>query len=325
MRLILAILVAVVTFALLALLLKIRERDRNEISERLAYASGQLHRQRTGRGGPRQRQSSGAAKFLAMVKESATRLQQLQKKNSFDLKMQQADWPLLGTEFEVILLLLGILLGILAFAMTLKPVMGLAGAAGGVLLGIIYLDIHIKRRRAAFTNQLGDMLSTIANAMRAGFSFLQAFEVVAREMDAPASREVQKVMNEINVGSTMDVALNNMQQRVQSSDFQLIVTAVLIQRQVGGNLAQILDTISDTIRERIRMKGEVKALTAQGRASGVVLAALPPGLGLMINTMDPNYLKPLFNDPTGQKLLVMGIVMELLGFYVINRIVDIKL
>ena len=168
------------------------------------------------------------------------------------------------------------------------------------------------------------MLTMVANALRAGFSFMQAFELIAREMDAPIGREVQKVVNEVNVGVTLETALENMQKRVESPDFELVVTAVLIQRQVGGNLAQILDTISGTIQERVRMRREVMALTAQGRMSGIVLALLPVALGVFLTTVSPDYMRPLFEETTGQIAIGVAVVMEIIGFLVIRKIVDIK-
>ena len=241
-----------------------------------------------------------------------------------DMKMQQADWPLLGSEYEVMLVIFGALCGIITLAATLKPWIALAAGLAGVIVGLMFLDIYIKRRQKAFTNQLGDMLTMVANALRAGFSFMQAFELIAREMDAPIGREVQKVVNEVNVGATLETALENMQKRVESPDFELVVTAVLIQRQVGGNLAQILDTISETIQERIRMRREVMALTAQGRASGIILAAIPPGLAGLLSMLNPNYLKPLIEEPIGQMCIVGAIVLEIIGYITIQRIVNIK-
>ena len=153
---------------------------------------------------------------------------------------------------------------------------------------------------------------------------MQAFELIAREMDAPIGREVQKVVNEVNVGATLETALENMQKRVESPDFELVVTAVLIQRQVGGNLAQILDTISETIQERIRMRREVMALTAQGRMSGMVLGALPIVLAGILMFVNPDYLKPLIEETVGQIAVLGAIILEIVGFVVIRKIVDIK-
>ena len=125
-------------------------------------------------------------------------------------------------------------------------------------------------------------------------------------------------------GNIVQPALDNMQKRVNSPDFELVVTAVVIQRQVGGNLAQILDTISDTINNRVRMRREIMTLTAQGRASGVVLALMPGGVGVIMSLVNPAYLRPLFEEPVGQACVAGAIVMEIIGYFVIQRIVNIK-
>ena len=203
--------------------------------------------------------------------------------------------------------------------------MFIAGALAGILMGLGLLGLRIRRRRKKFTNQLGDMLTMVANALRAGFSFMQAFELISREMDAPMGREVQLVVNEVNLGNTLESALDNMQRRVASPDFELVVTAVLIQRQVGGDLASILDTISETIAERVRMRREVMTLTAQGRASGWVLVIIPFALSGVIYVISPGYLDPLLTTEIGHVFIAGAVLLELIGIVVIRRIVDIKI
>ena len=305
MRFLLASLVTILCMAFFLLLLRIKAREHKNIVNRMEYFSGSAVKLRQ----QQLRQKRGAAvkgKFRDTVHRMAIKLQNIQKENRMDFKMQQADWPLLGSEYEVMLVIFGVLCGIITLAATLKPWIALAAGLAGVML------------------ELGDMLTMVANALRAGFSFMQAFELIAREMDAPIGREVQKIVNEVNVGATLDTALENMQKRVESPDFELVVTAVLIQRQVGGNLAQILDTISGTIQERIRMRREVMALTAQGRMSGVVLALLPIALGAFLCTVSPDYMRPLFEETTGRIAIGVAIVMEIIGYVVIRKIVDIK-
>lgn len=324
MRFLLAILVTILCLAFFLLLLRIKAREHKNIVNRMEYFSGsavKLRQQQL----RKKRSAAMKGKFRDVVHRIAMKLQSIQKENRMDMKMQQADWPLLGSEYEVMLVIFGVLCGIITLAATLKPWIALAAGLAGVILGLMFLDIYIKRRQKAFTNQLGDMLTMVANALRAGFSFMQAFELIAREMDAPIGREVQKVVNEVNVGATLDTALENMQKRVESPDFELVVTAVLIQRQVGGNLAQILDTISGTIQERIRMRREVMALTAQGRLSGIVLGVLPIALAGILMLINPNYLKPLFEETAGQIAMIGAIVFEVIGFFVIRKIVDIKI
>ena len=321
MKAILAVLITVLSFGLLVGLLSIRSRAKKEhaMTERLNYFAG-VQQDRS-----QKQQLTPKAVLYNCIEGLAKALGRLQQGRRIELLMQQADWPIRGTEFEAILLLWGGLVGLITFLVTLKGAMFFAGLLAGILLGMALLGLRIRRRRKKFTNQLGDMLTMVANALRAGFSFMQAFELIAREMDAPMGREVQLVVNEVNLGNTLESALDNMQRRVASPDFELVVTAVLIQRQVGGDLASILDTISETIAERVRMRREVMALTAQGRASGWVLAAIPVALFAILYMMSPSYLSPLIDTEIGRMFMIGALVLEVIGFFVIQRIVDIKI
>lgn len=325
MRIMISVAVSVLVFALLMMFIRIRMRQHTELVNRMEYFSGAAMRLRQQELRGQRKGAVAKDRFRNFVQRAAAWVRKIQHSgNSMDFKMQQADWPILGSEFEVMLAIFGSLCAAVALAATLEPLWALLALLGGVLLGLMFLNIYIKRRQKAFTNQLGDMLTMVANALRAGFSFMQAFELIAREMDAPIGREVQKVVNEVNIGIDLETALDNMQKRVNSKDFELVVTAVVIQRQVGGNLAQILDTISETIQERVRMRREVMSLTAQGRASGMVLTALPIVVGFILNLINPTYLQPLFTEPLGRVSIVAGIVLEIIGYIVINKIVDIK-
>lgn len=319
MKALLAILITVFCFALLLGLLSIRSREDRVMTERLNYFAG-------GEQAQRQKQKlTPKALLYNCIEGIANGLGRLQQGKRIELMMQQADWPIRGTEFEAILLLWGGLVGLITFLVTLKGAMFFVGALVGVLMGMALLGLRIRRRRKKFTNQLGDMLTMVANALRAGFSFMQAFELISREMDAPMGREVQLVVNEVNLGNTLEYALDNMQRRVASPDFELVVTAVLIQRQVGGDLASILDTISETIAERVRMRREVMTLTAQGRASALVVSCIPIGLAAAVSILNPNYLKPLIETELGRMFIVAAVILQLIGFIVIHRIVDIEI
>lgn len=321
MKPLLAVLVAALCFGLLVGLLSIRSRAKKEhaMTERLNYFAG-VQQDRS-----QKQQLTPKTVLYNCIEAIAKALGRLQHGRRIELLMQQADWPIRGTEFEAILLLWGGLVGLITFLVTLKGAMFFAGALAGILMGLALLGLRIRRRRKKFTNQLGDMLTMVANALRAGFSFMQAFELIAREMDAPMGREVQLVVNEVNLGNTLESALDNMQRRVASPDFELVVTAVLIQRQVGGDLASILDTISETIAERVRMRREVMTLTAQGRASGWVLVIIPFALSGVIYVISPGYLDPLLTTEIGHVFIAGAVLLELIGIVVIRRIVDIKI
>lgn len=247
------------------------------------------------------------------------------KYNSLDLKMQQAGLPLLGAEFRTLVLLVGAAGGLLTILLTMDPMGFVLGFGVSVIMCFLLVNLRISRRRTAFANQLGDMLTMIANALRAGFSFMQALEHIANEMDDPVKTEVRRVVREVSMGLTLEEALENMGTRLKSTDFDLVIAAVLIQRQVGGNLAQILDTISATINERLRMRREINTLTVQGKMSGVILAALPLVLAGILSFISPGYLDPMLNDPIGQMALVVIVVLDVMAFVVIRSIMDIDL
>lgn len=319
MKALLAILITVFCFALLLGLLSIRSRSNKEhaMTERLNYFAGVQQAPRE------QAKLTPKAVLYRCIESIANGLGRLQQGKRIELMMQQADWPIRGTEFEAILLLWGGLVGLVTFLVTLKGAMFFVGVLVGIVMGFALLGLRIRRRRKKFTNQLGDMLTMVANALRAGFSFMQAFELISREMDAPMGREVQLVVNEVNLGNTLESALDNMQRRVASPDFELVVTAVLIQRQVGGDLASILDTISETIQERIKMRREVLTLTAQGRMSGWVLVVMPFAMAGFLSFSNPDYLKPLIETEIGHICIAIAVISELLGILCIQKIVDI--
>ncbi|MDD7055704.1 MAG: type II secretion system F family protein [Selenomonadaceae bacterium] len=328
MRALIALLVMVGSFLICYAIIHAQQQKEKQLVEKLENFS-HLHQPARQRRQTPQTRSQAKAQLrehaFAFVRRLAQNWQGIHlKKVDYDLKMQQAGWPLLGKEFQMGLLVLAVIGAVLLGVMLLQPVWALVGAASGVLLGLMLMNIAIARRQKAFANQLGDMLTMTSNALRAGFSFMQAVEMISREMDDPIGGEFAEVMREMRLGASLEKALVAMTQRVQSKDFELVVTAVLIQRQVGGNLAQILDTISETVEDRIRMRREIKSLTAQGRASGVVLAAIPPGLAVILSTINPDYLQPLLTEDLGHIAIAGAIVMEIIGFYVINRIVNIE-
>ena len=182
----------------------------------------------------------------------------------------------------------------------------------------------ISLRRKKFNSQIADALVLIASSLRSGYSFMQAIEMVSREMQPPISEEFYRVLREINLGVTTDEAMNHMAERINSVDLDLVVTAVLIQRQIGGNLTEILDNIANTIRERVKIAGHIRTLTAQGRMSGVIISLLPIALGAVITLLSPGYIMPLFTQPIGQGMIIAAVISEFIGIMLIRNIVNIK-
>lgn len=189
-----------------------------------------------------------------------------------------------------------------------------------------YLRARYYRR---FEDQLSDTLMLMANGLRAGFSFLQSMEMVSRESPPPISDEFGRVVQEISVGVPINDALQNLANRVESMELNLMVTAVVIQREVGGGLAEILETISEVISERMRIRREIKVLTTQGRMSGLILVLLPVGIGLAIHVLSrapgqPSFIEPLLYDVRGQVMLGIAVLLQMLGAFFIMRIVSIR-
>ena len=304
---------------ILILLLEYRSRNRRALARRMRYYAGDMDKPES----KTKEQKTLTERLMGLLRSGGRLLSNIRHARGLDSKMQKAGIPLLGTEFLLLLGISFVLTIILAFIVSKKLYVGFMVAIVVVLAEWIYVLLKIDRRETAFTNQLGDCLMMVANAMRAGFSFLQAMELVSKEMEPPISEEFKHVMRDIGLGASVERALDDMDKRVSSPDFSLVVTAVLIQQQVGGDLAHILDTISDTIQDRIRMRREVRTLTAQGRMSGWVLAALPFALGAFISVVNPSYIEPLFTERVGQMAIAFGVVMVLIGFFVIQRIVDI--
>lgn len=204
------------------------------------------------------------------------------------------------------------------------PFVIFAGVIGWVTPGII-LKRRIKKRNKYLNEQLCDAVNMLSNSLKAGYSFFQAIDTVANEMSGPISEEFTILQKEISFGIPVENAMDNLVKRVCSDDLELLVTAVLIQRQVGGNLSEVLDNISSTIRDRIRLKAEVKTVTSQGRMSGLIISILPVALGGILFLINPGYIGLLFTNPIGIGILIYSAFMELIGIYCINRIVKIEL
>jgi len=204
------------------------------------------------------------------------------------------------------------------------------GIVGGVIGGFapnVYVGFRKGGRIKAFDNQLGDTLSLLVNALRSGYSVLQAMEAVSKELSPPVSVEFRRVVQEVQLGLPMETALDHLLDRINSEDLDLVVTAMNIQREVGGNLAEILDVISHTIRERIRIKGEIEVLTSQGMATGYAITFMPIALMVILYFVNRPYIVQFFearNQPCGWLMLILAAIMIAIGGAIIRKIVDIE-
>lgn len=204
--------------------------------------------------------------------------------------------------------------------------MGVVPGMGLMISGLptVWVILRRRRRLRKFGKQLPDALELIARALRAGHSLQSGFHLVAEEMTDPIATEFQRVFEEQNLGIPMDEALRSLTERVPNLDLKFFVTSIILQRQTGGDLAEILDKIGELIRERFKIWGQVQALTGEGRLSGIVLLALPPALFLAVYRLNPEYVMVLFTDPMGKQMLAGGVVLQILGALVIRKIVNIK-
>lgn len=230
---------------------------------------------------------------------------------------------------ELITLNLVLFLILVAIFLLLK---GPGGILPGLVTGIIGWNLprfviraKIKKRIKLLNEQLGDAINMMSNSLKAGYSFFQAVEIVVEEMTGPISEEFGVLQREINLGQTTERALENLSARVSSEDLELVITAVLIQRQVGGNLSEVLDKITATIRDRVRIKGEMRAITAQGRMSGWIISLLPLILSVLIYMISPKQMSLLFTRPLGIAMIVVAVIIEFIGIMFIRKIVQIEI
>ncbi|MCS7049721.1 MAG: type II secretion system F family protein [Verrucomicrobiae bacterium] len=250
-------------------------------------------------------------------------------------ELAQADVPMRPSEYlltRVVLAAVGALVGWTMFgnptvAATILAVSGFIGP-------VFFVRIHQHRRRARFVRQLADALMLLTNSLRSGYSFLKGLELVAKEMSDPISKELQRTLREVNLGATIEEAMKNLGRRVNSRDLDIVISAYLVQKEVGGNLTEIMQKVAETIRERLRIQGDIKVLTAQGRLSGVFVGALPIIVGILIWMSSPDYFNVMFGPPhyviggwavpMGVVLFAAALIWQAIGAYMIWKIISIK-
>jgi tight adherence protein B len=244
-----------------------------------------------------------------------------------ELQLERADLSISPSEF--IVLRFG--LGLVAFAAPIVFLHGMLGyvvAALGAVVGYNLPKLYLTRRRnnrvAKLNAQLPEALTIVSNSLKAGFGLLQALNGAADQLEHPISTELARTIHEMNIGSSAEEALLGLSERSGSYDLDIVVTAILVQRTVGGNLGEILDTVAETMRERIRIRGEIQTLTAQQKLTGLVIGCLPFGVGILFEVMSPEYISPLFTTLVGKGMLGVGLVLEIVGLLIIQRILNIE-
>ena len=240
------------------------------------------------------------------------------------LELGRAALPLRVGEYLLLRMALALTALIAAWLLTRYMLIGIGMGMVGYYLPAFYVRHLQQARIRRFSDQLVDTLSLMSNSLKSGYSFLQGMEAVAREMPPPASEEFGQALQDLRMGATVEEALHRMWERVPSDDLDMIITAILINRTAGGNLSEVLDNIAYTIRERIRIMREVRTLTAQERLSGYIIGALPVVLLVLISMLNPSYANTLLHTTSGQVMLAGAFILELIGFWMIKRILAIE-
>jgi tight adherence protein B len=257
-----------------------------------------------------------------------TRVQRTSFGERVSRDLARADLKFKPGEYFSLIIIAAFMMGVLGFVMGGKSILlAVAGLAFGATLPSMYVKSEQKKRLVKFNNQLGDMLNLMVNGLKAGFSTMQAMEAVSRELAPPICDEFRRVIQEMQLGLSMEKALDNLLRRIPSPDLDLVVTAINVQREVGGNLAEILDTISFTIRERVRVKGEIRVLTAQQAFSGKFLSLLPVFVVLALYLFNKPYILQ-FTDPANApcSYIALGLAVMLIvfGYLALQKLAQIE-
>jgi tight adherence protein B len=321
-----AILVGVVLMNLLVIGVYVAlERRRSVVQERLGQFTGSGQIAAVADEAPAQQSTNLSAALNRAIagRGFADRIQR--ELARADVKLNVAEYLSLHVLLALGLFALGWLLG------GRSLFIGTLAGIGALFVPRMYLGYQQRKRLRTFDGQLGDMLNLVVNGLRAGYSPMQALESVGRELPPPISVEFHRVVQEIQLGLPQEAALANLTRRVPSADLDFVVTAMNVQREVGGNLAEILDNISYTIRERVRIKGEIATLTAQGQITAWIITLLPIGLGLFLYIINRDYMGNIFGPPIvfgvpicGIAMIVTALVMIATGFAIVQKIVDIE-
>jgi tight adherence protein B len=236
-----------------------------------------------------------------------------------DLRLRTSEWLLIRIGAAVLLALIGLV----RFGFLSGIVQAVLLAVAGWFIPQFYLGWRQRRRLKAFGDQLGDTLILLANALKTGYSIAQALDVVANKASPPMSQEFDRVVKEVNLGAGIEEALGRMVRRTESADLDMVNTAIAINRKIGGNLSEILESISETIRERIRIKGEMSTMTAQARGSGYMITALPIVLGVFMYFVTPKYFAPMLGSPIGIGMLVAAGIFMGMGQFIMGKIATV--
>jgi tight adherence protein B len=236
------------------------------------------------------------------------------------LELDRANIPLRVGEYIALRFAMAAILLFVTFVLTDMIYVALPMGLVGYFLPRWYVRSRRKGRQAKMNAQLVDMLGLVANSLRSGYGLLQGFEFASRQLAPPLGAEIKRMLQETSLGVNADKALQDLGDRVSSSDMEMVITAITIQRTVGGNLAQLLDGVSYTMRERERIRGDIRTLTSQQRMTGMIIGVLPVFLGLLFFAINPDYMGVLFTDTVGRVFILVAVGLEALGIFAIRAI-----
>lgn len=239
-------------------------------------------------------------------------------------KLMQAYILMKPQEFFMVSVTAAIFGFLILYLLTKLLPMAFLGGLLGYMIPDAYVNRIIRKRSQKLNSQLPEALNIISNGLRAGLSFAQAVSIAGKDLDSPIGDEFTKIIRDNTLGKSMEDALQDFSERTSDEDVDMFVTAMIIQRQVGGNLSEVLDTISSTIRERVRIKGEVRTLTAQSKLSAIIISFLPVGIALVLAVMNPSYIGQLFDNILGLIMLGGAVVMMLIGIFILSRLVKLE-
>lgn len=264
-------------------------------------------------------------KNLSLLKKLSSLVPKFKFNRNIESELVKADLPITAEELLVIKLLSASSLAFLAFAVSKDYFIVIVFFTLIWNIPRFIISKKKKDRIKLFDSQLSEGINIISNSLKAGYSFLQSVAVVSRETRAPFSKEFEKLLKEMSLGIPEEDALKNLLNRVDSDDLRLMINAILIQKDIGGNLSEVLDNISSTIQERQKIKNELRTLTAQGRLSGIILTLMPVFLGMIIYLFNKEYIMLLFTTTLGIAMVVMAVISELFGMIMIRKIIDIDM
>jgi tight adherence protein B len=261
---------------------------------------------------------------LSRIPAFDTWLRRSERVSALQKVLAQGNVDVRAGNFLMLCAVSSLLLGLIAFIAGGQLLFGWVGVLLGFFLPYAYASHRRSKRFAKFEEKFPEAIDTLARAVRAGHAFTTALEMIANEVSEPVAGEFRQLYEEQKFGLPVRDALLNLAERIPLVDVKFFVTAVMLQRETGGNLAEILDNLSYVIRERFKILRQVRVHTAQGRLTMVLLMGLPPTIVAIMQVVNPGFIRPLFTDPLGHALIVGGITLQTLGYFVIRRIIRIQ-